>query len=122
MRTLLLDVYNESVRILDVDPHDLDMFHRKLDCRCIDIVTRKVGGVTFDIVCDDEGLFHDPQKISAADKNGQPMLVGNLMFFHHEGAELTELSEDDCNTILENIAFASTEQFPCAYPVIFGME
>ena len=37
----------------------LDSYYKTLDCSCIDIVTRKIGGRRFDIICDDEGLYKD---------------------------------------------------------------
>lgn len=123
IKVLLLDVYNEQIREVEIEPNDLDKMYELLDCRCIDIVTRKIGGKWFDIVCDDEGLFHEPQKISAVDKNGQPMLCGNLIFAHHDaGGNLTGLEPDDHFTLGANTILAFTENRPSGYMMIANCE
>lgn len=100
MKTILLNVIEEKVEVIDIEP-ELDAYYRTLDCSTIDIVERKIGRKRFDIMCDDEGLFRDPQKISAIDNLGRPMLVGNLMFFNNDGkGNLTELSDNDISYIM----------------------
>jgi len=123
IKVLLLDVYNERIREVEIEPNDLDKMYELLDCRCIDIVTRKIGGKWFDIVCDDEGLFHEPQKISAVDKNGQPMLVGNLIFAHHDAdGNLTGLDENDIFALGMNTVFGHTKNYPNGYALIAGVK
>ena len=78
MKTILLNVYEEKVQIIDIEP-TLDEYYKTLDCSCIDIVERKIGGKFYDVMCDDEGLFREPQKISAINDMGEPMFVGNLL-------------------------------------------
>ena len=51
MKFLLLDVKNEKVETVDIEP-TLDEYYRLLDCRCIDIPSRIIGGRVFDIICD----------------------------------------------------------------------
>ena len=121
MRTLLLDVYNEEFKELDIQD-DLDIYYRLLDCSTIDIVVRKIGDRIFDIVCDDEGLFHSPQKISAIDSAGNPVLVGNLLFLHHNDlGEMTELSEDDVKHLISNIHFVFTNNYPDGYLAVYNV-
>ncbi len=60
-----------------------------------DIVDRKIGGVRFTFLCDDEGALVDNPKISAVDMHGLAMLVGNLLIMHpvkvdEEGNSITE--------------------------------
>lgn len=97
--------------------------YRALDCSTIDIVERKIGRKRFDIMCDDEGLFKDPQKISAIDNLGRPMLVGNLMFFNNDGAgNLTELSDNDISYIMKRIIHMYTHQYPKGYKMLTQCE
>jgi hypothetical protein len=122
MKTILLDVYKEEVHITDVKP-ELEAYYEKLDCTCIDIVERKIGGKWFDIMCDDEGLFREPQKISAINDMGQPMLVGNLMFFHNDGeGNLTGLEDEDIEHLKRYIKRMYTEKFPKGYPMLTQCE
>lgn len=103
MKTVLLDVLNDDVKVLDIE-EDLDTFYDLLNCSCIDIVQRKVNGRIFDIVCDDEGLLKNEFKISAIDSMNNPMLVGNLLFFHNDGeGNLSELSDEDVQCIIGNL-------------------
>lgn len=121
MKTVVLDVYNEDVKVTEVEDK-LEVFYRHLDCDVIDIVDRKIDGKWFDIVCDDEGLLKMNPKISAINGNGDPMLVGNLMFFHSKDGELTGLSEEDIVHIRENIHWMYTIQYPDGYPMLTECE
>jgi len=77
-------------------PHNLDGYYKLLDCQTIDIVSRKIGGKYYDIVCDDEGLFKDQVKVSAVDGSGQAMLVGKLFICKHDGhGNKVGLDDDD---------------------------
>lgn len=102
MRAYLID--NESPRIIEIDDN-LDVYYEMIDCRCIDIVMRKIGGKYYNIVCDDEGLLVG-KRISALSKNGEPMLVGNLIICNNDGAELASLDDEDVQNIEKYIAQA----------------
>ena len=118
MKTVLLDVYNEKVEVIDIDD-ELDAFYEKLDCNCIDIVTRRIDGMEFDIMCDDEGLFHDPRKLSAINDMGEPMLVGTLMFFHHDDeGDLVGLTDEAVEFIQDHIQTMYTGLYPQGYPML----
>ena len=122
MKTISLNVYDETVKEIDIED-SLDAFYEELQCSTIDIVTRRIGRKVFDVMCDDEGLFHDPQKISAIDNLGRPMLVGNLMFFHHDDeGNLTGLDARDRRYLRDRICELSTSAFPNGYPMMTQME
>lgn len=106
---LLLDVKSNpgKLREVDVDEGDLDEFYKILDCRLIDIVTYKIGGRAFDIVCDDEGALMESPIVSAISKRGVPMLVGNLFICNHYRDHLTSLSEADIDHILSCLTIVS---------------
>ena len=121
LKTILLDVKNETVSTIEVEDN-LDSFYEKLDCDLFDIVTRKIGGKYFDVMCDDEGLFNDP-KISAIDNYGEIMFVGNLMFFHEDNdGNLVSLSDDDIKHINKYIQKMCTKEFPNGYPMLTQCE
>lgn len=63
---------------------DLDTYYDIIGCRCIDIVSYPIGGKRYDIICDDEGLFNPEPTVTAIDKNGRPLLVGNLIICLHD--------------------------------------
>ena len=121
MKTILIDVYNEKVEVIDVEPN-LETFYEKIDCRCIDIVRRKIGKKIFTIVCDDEGLFHEPQKISAINNIGEPMLVGNLMIFNEKANDLSGLSNDDVEYIRKYVGTIFTRKYPDGYLMLTQTE
>lgn len=107
---ILVDVESEMplVSLKKID-ESLDSLYNILNCGTIDIVARKIGGKYFDIVCDDEGLFKEHPKVSAIDKNNQPMLVGNLFICNHDSnGHLASLSENDIDMI--SVSFSAIYQ------------
>lgn len=88
----------------------LDEYYNLIECDCIDIVTRRIGDTYFDIICDDEGLLKDNPRVSAVDLNGNPMLVGNLIFSHtNDEGETTAITDDDISVIMDAINIAYTD-------------
>lgn len=122
---VLIDVEKEMVGPVEI-PNDLDAFYKVLNCGCIDIVTRRFGDSkkAYDIVCDDEGLLKEPQKISAVDSAGNAQLVGNIFITGTADAEgnLTSLSTEDFNYILSKIQLIRTKKFVTPYPMLTQCE
>lgn len=119
MRAFLIDQKERVAKGIDIIP-ELDEFYEALNCDTIDIVVRKVDGLEFDIVCDDEGLFKGPAIPSAYTAQGNPALVGNLLFCHHNSdGELTELSEDDVLWLQAHLGRLFYKNH--IYPIINGM-
>ncbi len=126
MTAILVDTEKEVFGMVNI-PNDLETFYKILGCRCIDIVTRRIGKhckKTFEIICDDEGLFKEPQKISAIDSIGQVQLVGSILVVGNADAEgnLTGLSEHDVNYILSKIQLLATKKFKNGYPILMQCE
>ena len=121
MRALLLDV--NANRVEAVNANGLDDYYRLLGCAYIDIVTREINGTRYEIVCDDEGTFVENPKISAINRKGDPMLVGNLVIAGPavEG-ELTDLTDSDMEHIRRNIYRISTRVFPEGYWMLTRVE
>ena len=123
---VLVDVENEKVEAMEIED-ELDSFYKILNCSTIDIVVRRIGGrhkKAFDIVCDDEGLFKEPQKISAIDNLGNVQLVGNIFITgtaDNEG-NLTSLSDSDVAYIKSKVQKMSTRKFPDGYPMLTQCE
>lgn len=85
---------------------ELNAYYKLLDCSTIDIVSRKIGGKVFEIVCDDEGLLKQSPIVSAVDSDGHPALVGSLFICNSEGEHLSSLTPNDTDYLYEHIAFA----------------
>ena len=77
MEMLLLDVNQNEVKV--VEANGLEDYYKYIGCNCIDIVRRKIGNVTVEIVCDDEALFAEHPQISAVDIEGNSCMFGNLL-------------------------------------------
>lgn len=109
MKALLLDTVEKQTKV--VNPESLEDYYKLIDCKCIDIVTRKIGRKYYDIICDDEGTFRDDPLISAIDDFGRVMLVGNLIICgvaNSEG-ELTDLDVNDVRYIKKRIQTLDTK-------------
>lgn len=97
---VLVDVNTGTIKETTIEA-SLDNYYSVLDCRCIDITTRFLGPYQFDIICDDEGLLTANPRVSAVDPYGDPALVGNLFFCHHdEEGRLTSLLPGEADFIL----------------------
>ena len=123
MKMLLLDVKNREVKM--VEANELDDYYRLIGCRTIDIVSRSIGDVRVEIVIDDEGALVDKPKASAIDIDGTPMLFGNLLVASGrvtEDGELTELTQEEIDEIMDNIATTTTSVYKEPYPVFVEMD
>lgn len=102
---VLVDVNAGTVKEATIEAN-LDSYYKALDCTCIDIAVRKLGPYQFDIICDDEGMLKDNARVSATGPLGQPMLVGNLFFCHHdEEGNATSLHPDEVTFILSRVCY-----------------
>lgn len=105
MRSYLVNVNERKAMPIDIDP-TLENMYATLNVGTIDIVVRRIKGKEFDIVCDDEGLLKDDIRPSAISPEGKVMLVGNLLFFHHDNeGNLTELSGEDIELLQDCTMF-----------------
>ena len=123
MKMLLLDVKNRDVKM--VEANELDDYYRLIGCRTIDIVSRTIGDVKVEIVCDDEGALVNNPKVSAIDIDGTPRLFGNLLVASGrvtEDGELTELTRAEIDEIMDNIATITTSVYKEPYPVFVEMD
>ena len=102
---ILVDVKRDVIEPVAIEDK-IEHYYRILNCDCIDITMRTIGGRAFDIVCDDEGLLKPNPMVSAFNEAGEPMLVGNLFLCHHEGENLTSVTEDDIKHVLKHIGIA----------------
>ena len=94
-----IGIIKGEAKILDVE-NNLDSYCKLLDCRTIDITTRKIGYKYYDIICDDEGLLKESNIMSAIDSYDEPALVGSILIcnFDTKGNE-KDLTERDIQNI-----------------------
>jgi len=95
-----------KLKVVDIKDK-LDTYYDILECRCIDIVERRIGDIEYSIVCDDEGLYNEAALISMMHyRTHQPMLVGNLFICKHgRNGELKSLSDEDVKNVEEHFKF-----------------
>ena len=118
MKFLFLDVYNNKLKT--VEANGLKDYYRLIGCRTIDIVRRKIGDIDVEIVIDDEGALIERPKPSAVDIVGEIALYGNLLVASGrvtDDGELTELTQDEVNAILENVAEVTTSYYKEPYRI-----
>ena len=118
MKSLLLDVYEDKVKELDIEP-ELSEYYKAIGCDLIDMVDRKIGRKRYTIICDDEGLFREDVRISAINNLGGVMLVGNLMFVKTgEEGETLGLEKSDIEYISKRIQKMYTTKHPEGYKML----
>jgi len=117
------DVADPTEQFKQVEVDELQDYYDHLGCDLFDIASRKIGGRFYDIYCDDNGLFDDDPIISMINRNGEAMLVGNLIFANHDAAgETTSLSDEDINHIMKNTCFAIDSRGRSLFRVIGDYE
>lgn len=128
----LIDVYKETAQVVTVEK-DLDSYYRILDCSIISMPEHRIGkgrrAPVFTIIADDEALDREPQKISAIDHKGNPMLCGNLFIvktrYSEDGErepETVSLSLQDIEYLKGFIRLQATRKFPKPYPMLCQCE
>ena len=122
MKYLLIDVINNKVEMVEAD--GLDDFYRLLNCRCIDIIHRKIGDTECTLIIDDEGLLKADPIISAIDVSGLPCLVGNIFIASDRtvDGELTELTNEEVQDIMFNVAEITTLKRSEPYRVLVEVD
>lgn len=91
---LLIDVENGELGI--VDCISLNDYHHYLNCSTFDITKIHIGDKVYDIYCDDEGKFKNVLIPSAITKDGNVVLVGNLIITKRNlDGETISLDEND---------------------------
>jgi hypothetical protein len=100
----LIDVDSQEAKKVTVEK-SLDGYYGILNCDCIDIVTRKIGGKRFAIVCDDEALLKSNPTPSAFDKDGYPMLFGNLFVTNNAGEDIASITDEDEAIIFDAVKY-----------------
>lgn len=109
IKGFIIDVVNKKAQPCEVK-RNLESYYDLLNCDCIDIARRKIGGKYFDIILDDEGLFKD-KPIPAAICEDASLLVGNILVVgipeaHDIYCKETSLSDKDVKEIAQHIKFA----------------
>lgn len=104
IKGVLLDAEKGTAAILSLRD-TLDEYYAALHCDTIDIVTRKIGGRLFSIVCDDEALLKDDPIVSAISGRRKPMLFGSLFVVSadNEDGELVGLTDDECRYVFDHL-------------------
>ena len=123
MKMLMLDVENKDVKM--VEANGLDDYYKLIGCNYVDIIHRWIGDVEVEIVLDDEGLLVNAPKPSGISIDGTPVLFGNLLIASGrvtDDGELTELTEEEVDEIMDNVATITTSIYTEPYPVFVEVD
>lgn len=104
IRGFLVDVYDPSKSDVVVFHDTLENIYKMLNVELIDVTERKIGEFTYDVVCDDEGLFKDPKYPSAFNGKGEPQLVGSLLLVNHDDeGNFASLTDEQIEELKKNL-------------------
>ena len=85
--------------------NSLEEFYKLIDCDYIDITEKKINGVNYDIIVDDEGLLKENFIFSGwyDFQNLKPCLAGNLIICHYdlEGNQ-TSITKEEFEALKKN--------------------
>lgn len=93
IKGILIDTIKGTAEVAEIDK-DLDTYYKVLNCRCIDIARRTIGGRAFEIICDDEATLVKCPMPSAISPFGSVMLYGNLFVVGFDGKDDVESLTD----------------------------
>ena len=123
MKMLLLDVVNKDVKM--VEANGLADYYKFIGCNYVDIIHRRIGDVEVEIVLDDEGVLVENPKPSGINVDGTQMLFGNLLIASGrvtDDGELTELTEEEVDEIMDNVATITTSVYTEPYPAFVEVD
>ena len=117
IRVVYLNVDNgnppEVLRIKD----ELETYYKLIGCTAIDVITRRINGKNYHIICDDEILLNNKYpKIGLWAPAGYNV-YGNIIVagFVNAIGDFTSLSEEDCNSILSAVGLHKNFKCPEGY-------
>ena len=118
----LIDAVNGTAAPVTIGKN-LSSYYQVLHCDTIDIVSRKIGGRPYLIICDDEGLLKDKPKITAIDKKANFMLVGSLLIVNDApDGEIASLTDKDIDHIKSFVRLQQTFSDPPFHPILHKVE
>jgi hypothetical protein len=110
IRGFLIKVYDDVKSEVTVFEDTLENIYGLLSVDLIDVTERQIGNFTYDIVCDDEGLFVEEYLPSAYDSKCQPQLVGNLLLVNHdEEGNFASLTDEQIKDLQKQMFTCVTE-------------
>lgn len=123
MKGFLIDPYKRIARVVDFND-DLHEYYRMLHCELIDIVVRKIGGIPYNIVCDDEGAYRQDVRVSAMDDIGSSMLVGAILVAGMDDGEgnLLGLEAEDVMNIRRHMCHYASVKHPEGWDILTDLE
>lgn len=86
---------------------ELSTYYEMLDCSMIEMPRRKIGGLLYTIICDEEALLKDNPIPTVFDINGKPMIYGNVFFC------LTDEAKGECCSLTHAHAVNLAEYLFC---------
>lgn len=107
IRGFLVDVYGDKGAEVVTFADNLQNIYNLLDVDLIDVTERQIGNFTYDIVCDDEGLFRQDNLPSAFNGKQEVQLVGNLLLVNHdEEGNFASLTDEQIADLRNHLCFA----------------
>lgn len=103
VKGLLIKEATKGAQIINTN--GLDDYYKIIKCSYIDIKEYEVGGKYYSFIYDDEFLYNGKSYVTIADKEGNPMLAGNVYICglaDEEGAD-TSLTVEDIQNILNHM-------------------
>lgn len=102
MKCFWLSIEQCEAKEVDIE-FNLDTYYKMLNCRCIDIATRRIGDQYFDFIVDDEGAIVDKPYVTCLNDEMEGMLYGSLIICRSENGEEKPLTDEDIELIKKHL-------------------
>lgn len=101
MRVFVIDV-NAGTYYTDDIQDDIKTYYQIIGCQLIDIAELQIEDRTFDVICDDEGMFaKNGARPSVVDAKSNVKMVGSLIFCHGDSND-DEVGLNDGDAVVLN--------------------
>lgn len=113
MKAFLVDPEKNITQVVSIED-DVQKWYGMLRCDIVEVARRRVGGYSFDFICDEEGMFKRDLRVSVVDEYGCAMIVGAcLLLTEEEGSDgevkFDGLSEDEIKVLHDHIGIVEVE-------------
>lgn len=116
MKMLKLGVYSETLS--EVNAENYNDYYSLLECTNINVHAVSLSGHSYHIISDDEAMLLQNPRISAIDRSGNILYMGNLLIAANDNGEIASLSKDDIRVIKAHYKRIATEKYPKGYPML----
>lgn len=122
MKGLLLSVERQKAEFVDIEKN-FERYYELMNCDTVEYAYRRVGGIPFLFVCDENALMVSDPLISAVSRSMGAMLFGSLLVYGAtDDGNARDLTDEEVDILKNNVCYVGTVNHPRGLLVIKDVE